>query len=305
MKILTAIGNEIINKKIKEKNIAEVIGQDIQYQEAVIEILEKNKDIDILILSAILPGEYNIYELINIIKYKNKKIKIIIFLENKENKIIEFLITKEITDIYINNEITTDEIINRIIKLKNKEEKIEEILETKKIEKNKNIKKELIEKIIKIIKKLKTNKKNKKTNNKINNKIFTIIGARKIGKTIFCLLLSLNIKNKKILIIDFNFEKNDTKIIIGKKIKNKNGGDNRKFEKIKWRKNVDIIFIKKECFETENHTNKKTILDLIGDKNQEYDYIIIDLGETNRKTRNFKRKFKNYTFSRAKPIRDK
>ena len=55
MKIITAIGNQEISKKIKENGIADIINTDIQYQEAVIEIIEKNKDINLLILSSILP----------------------------------------------------------------------------------------------------------------------------------------------------------------------------------------------------------------------------------------------------------
>ena len=80
MKIVTALVNEKINKKIQENKNLEVIGKDIQYQEALIEILEKN-NIDLLILNSSLPGEMNLYELINIIKYKFPKIEIYIFLE--------------------------------------------------------------------------------------------------------------------------------------------------------------------------------------------------------------------------------
>ena len=43
MKIITAIGNEEINKKMKE-NKMEIIGKDIQYMEAVIEVIEKNPE---------------------------------------------------------------------------------------------------------------------------------------------------------------------------------------------------------------------------------------------------------------------
>ena len=45
-KILTAINNSALNEKLKKENIAEIIGRDIQYKEGIIEILEKNKNID-------------------------------------------------------------------------------------------------------------------------------------------------------------------------------------------------------------------------------------------------------------------
>ena len=60
MKIITALANEEINKRIKENGMG-IIGKDIQYQEAVIQILEINKSVDLLILSSILQGDLNIY----------------------------------------------------------------------------------------------------------------------------------------------------------------------------------------------------------------------------------------------------
>ena len=41
-KIITAIGDENLNIFLKKQNNVEVIGNDIQYQEGIFEILEKN-----------------------------------------------------------------------------------------------------------------------------------------------------------------------------------------------------------------------------------------------------------------------
>ena len=67
-KIITAIGNEILNKKLKEENDFEVIIEDIQYKEGIIEYLEKENNIDILIISELLPGNIELKELIKKIK---------------------------------------------------------------------------------------------------------------------------------------------------------------------------------------------------------------------------------------------
>ena len=197
MKIITAIGNQEISKKIKENGIADIINTDIQYQEAVIEIIEKNKDINLLILSSILPGELNIYEFINIIKYKNPNLEIIIILEKENEKLEKFIVGKGINNIYYNNKITFNEILEKINEIKNKNiinnkiNKLEEII----LEKNK---KKYLNKVKNKINYLKN--KNKINKNKIKNKkIITIIGAPKVGKSIFSIILSLNIKNKKIL----------------------------------------------------------------------------------------------------------
>ena len=63
-KIITAIGNEILNKKLKKENDFEVIIEDIQYKEGIIEYLEKENNIDILIISELLPGNIELKELI-------------------------------------------------------------------------------------------------------------------------------------------------------------------------------------------------------------------------------------------------
>ena len=71
MKILTAIGNPYLNEKLKSIDSLMVIGKDVQYQEAVIEILEENLDIDCLIINKELPGDIGFYKLINKIKNIN------------------------------------------------------------------------------------------------------------------------------------------------------------------------------------------------------------------------------------------
>ena len=48
-KIITAIGNPKINEELKKEINFEIIGKDIQYREAIIEILEKNNKINFII----------------------------------------------------------------------------------------------------------------------------------------------------------------------------------------------------------------------------------------------------------------
>ena len=52
-KIITAIGNSMLNDKLKEMNKFEIVSRDIQYKEGILEILNERKDIDILIISDI------------------------------------------------------------------------------------------------------------------------------------------------------------------------------------------------------------------------------------------------------------
>ena len=93
-KIITAIGNPILNEYLKKEEDIIVIGNDIQYQDGIFELLEKDNNINLIIISEIIIGENTIEKLIEKIKIINKNIKIIIILENKneelENKLIEY-----------------------------------------------------------------------------------------------------------------------------------------------------------------------------------------------------------------------
>ena len=62
--VITAIANPIINNELKKEKNIEVIGNDIQYKDGVIEILEKNIEVNYIILSDILIGEELLINLI-------------------------------------------------------------------------------------------------------------------------------------------------------------------------------------------------------------------------------------------------
>ena len=281
MNIITALGNEKFNKKLKEKYFKNVYGNDIQYQEAVIEIIEKNPNIDLLILSSILPGELNIYEFINLLKYKNPKMEIIIILEKRDLKIEEFIIAKGINNIYYNNTTSLKQIIEKVNELENDKTHQNNNL-NKIIEKNKiNY---FIKTIIIQIKKILKNKYNK--NSKNNKKIISIIGPPKIGKTIFSLFLSLNIKNKKVLLIDLDIEKNNIIKIIEKKEKNKKKLIKNIFE---WKKNIDVMIIDKKYFYQKIIEEKNVLNELFDKIKREYDYIVIDLGDLKDKEKILKK----------------
>ena len=47
MNIITALNNPNLNKKIKEKTKFNIIGNDIQYQEGILEMLNQNEEIDL------------------------------------------------------------------------------------------------------------------------------------------------------------------------------------------------------------------------------------------------------------------
>ena len=240
IKILTAIGDPFLNTQIKKENDFEVIGKDILYKEAILEMLNKNSNIDVIIISELLEGQIDTYEMLKEINRINSKIKIINFLE-KNNFNFENLSKKEKNIIIIYNQnINIQEFIfkvKKIIKdekleyqnkkiLKNNNEFKKENLSVKNfftlrkiLNKNKLLKNELIKNLkIKFINKcrnklIKNNKKNLYNNYK--NNIYCFTGSSGVGKTINLIIFSNFFKEKKILLIDLNLKKQDIHTILG------------------------------------------------------------------------------------------
>ena len=129
IKVLTAIGNENLNNILRTKSEFDILEKDIFYKEGILEFLEKNNNVDILILYEKLAGEINIINLLNKIKKINNTINIIFVLENKNND-LEILLKKEnIKNIFYINEININDFIEKIknIKINNNQKLIEEI----------------------------------------------------------------------------------------------------------------------------------------------------------------------------------
>ena len=306
MKIITALENPKINEKLKKETSFEIIGNDIQYQDGVIEILENDKEINLLIISELLTGEMEFIKLIEKIKLINKKIEIIAILKDENDEIKNFLISKGIFNIIYNNKITIKELINLInnINSKNKEIEInEEIKKLKEIilekENNKKIIRiNLFNKLIKNKSNIKTNNKNKylKMKNKIlniinsknkniksynKNKIISVVGTNGVGKSIFCSILSKLIKNKKILLIDFDIFNQSINSIFNVKRNEKNIKKNilkNNINKliIKANKNIELLCATDVLFDGENRIEKNKIKNMLEDFSNKYELIIID-----------------------------
>ncbi len=168
IKVLTAIGNENLNNILKEQDEFEILENDIFYKEGILEFLEKNNDVDILILYENLAGEINIINLINKIKIINNEINIFFILENKNDELEKILKKENIKNIFYINEINVNDFIEKIknAKINNNEKLIEEINLLKNIINKKD------EELIKY-----------KNNNFENKKLVIFIGEKNVGKT--------------------------------------------------------------------------------------------------------------------------
>ena len=110
-KIITAVNNPKLHDELKNENNIKIIGRDVLYREGVLELLENDEEINYIIIDEKIPGEIELNKLIENILEKNKEIKIIILIkiENK-NKIN--LKNKNLIKIYYEKEINLDKLKN-------------------------------------------------------------------------------------------------------------------------------------------------------------------------------------------------
>ena len=284
-RVITAIGNEILNKKLKKENDFEVIIEDIQYKEGIIEYLEKESNIDILIISELLPGNIELKELIEKIKNINSNIEIILFLENKNTELENYLYAKGIYNNFYNNQIEIEEIIkiinNKNIEINNELKEIKQMLLEK--QKNKiNNKKIILNKLINVF-----NKKQKYDLKE--EKIISVTGTNGVGKSIFTINLANSLSNSKnkILIIDFDILNNSLHTILGikkysqkiqNKIKNNNLLKEIKIEEliIKINSKIDLISGINLLFDSKYKISSEKVKNILLKLKEKYEIIIID-----------------------------
>lgn len=284
-KVITAIGNEILNKKLKKESDFEVIIEDIQYKEGIIEYLEKDNNIDILIISELLPGNIELKELIEKIKNINSNIEIIVFLENKNTELENYLYAKGIYNIFYNNQIEIEEIIkiinNKNIEINNELKEIKQML-LEKQKNNKNNKKVILNKLINVF-----NKKQKYDLKE--EKIISVTGTSGVGKSIFTINLANSLSNSKnkILIIDFDILNNSLHTILGikkysKKIQNKIKNNNLlkeiKIEEliIKINSKIDLVSGINLLFDSKYKISSEKVKNILSKLKEKYEIIIID-----------------------------
>lgn len=287
-KIITAIGNSLINDNLKNNNKYLVQTPDIQFEEDLIEVLKNKKDTEVLILNIELIKKETINNYINKIKEINKKIKIILLSEKENENIKNIIIANGIKDIFYGNEISILKLEEAIDRTKTTEEILtEEINNLKEIILNENKNKENYFRNFKLLKqknifnknKNVTIKNEKEKNNR--NKIISITGGSGVGKSIFCSNISLAFENEKTLIIDFDILNKSIKTIFGvkekvaeeKEIWNENKLDNLI---INLSPNLDLICGIDVIFENGYKVEKEKLITILNELKSKYEIILLD-----------------------------
>ena len=112
-KIVTALGNSTLNDELKKYSKYDVLAEDLFYQEAVLDI-SKMKEIDVIIISALLQGQYDMIEFLKEVKKNNITTRVILIVDTISEEDKNILISKGIFDILYDDEIQIIDVIEAI-----------------------------------------------------------------------------------------------------------------------------------------------------------------------------------------------
>lgn len=290
MKILTAIGNPYLNEKLKSIDSLIVIGKDVQYQEAVIEILEENLDIDCLIINKELPGDIGFYKLINKIKNIKEDMDIYVFLEEKNEDIENYLMSYQIYKIYYLSEINYDEFIKNFFESKNNvlvgiNKEINDfkklILSENLIENNYSFAERVINESFNDSNYREYDEKIEEYNNFFEEEFcqtIAISGDFGSGKSLFSVFLSkvISKQNKKVLLIDVDMENMSINTLLGVKKYKENQTYIEDFI-TKVDENLDVLCGIDKIIDLKEINNNYVVKEIIERLKKEYDFILIDV----------------------------
>ncbi len=290
--IITAIGNERLNNELKKYDNIKIETTDIQYQEGIIESLDKYENVDMVILKEDIIGDLELEDLINSITIIKNDIEIILI---KKYESSERFFNKNIVKIIIESENYIEKVVQYLTgkELKTIEQEKKQNIEiqkcqnikipTKKFIKKKNFsKKNVIQKIVNSI----------KTRRKKEAEIITFIGASGTGKTTLISIIAKMIKKKKVLIIDFDLINNNLYLLFGvlkypkemqKKLKDNEyisefvlNEKNLIKLRVKINNKIDLIASPNVIFDEEYKYENEKLQKIIAELKNKYDVILID-----------------------------
>ena len=118
-KVLTAMGNATLNNELKRYLEYELNENDLFYQDAVLDKLAEEK-YDVLVVSALLQGQFEFPDFIDKIKAIDKLVRIIIVTDEISSDLRRKINEEKIVDVFLDSEVEIKDIIDSI----NREEPI-------------------------------------------------------------------------------------------------------------------------------------------------------------------------------------
>lgn len=131
-KIITAMGNDILNNELKKYSKYDVFLEDLICQDIVISKLEKYET-DVIIISGLLQGRWNLEEFIERVRKKSQSSRIIIVTDEIDNSTKKILNGFDVLDIFLDNSVEIQNIIDAIDREDNIKKKYEMIRENENV----------------------------------------------------------------------------------------------------------------------------------------------------------------------------
>ena len=129
-KIITAMGNNVLNNELKKYAKYDVVLEDLFCQDTLISKIGKY-DVDTIIISALLQGQWDLEEFVDKIKNKNSVARIIIITDEIDNNMRKILEANNVLDIFIDSNVDIPDIIEAIDREESIKKKYEMICESK------------------------------------------------------------------------------------------------------------------------------------------------------------------------------
>lgn len=112
-RILTALGNTTLNNELKKYSKYDVVSDDLFYQEALLDLL-KSETVDVIVISALLQGQYGVIEFLKEVKKLAIATRIILIVDTILEEDKNILISKGIFDILYDSEIEISDVVDAI-----------------------------------------------------------------------------------------------------------------------------------------------------------------------------------------------
>lgn len=112
-KIVTALGNTVLNNELKKYSKYDVLTEDIFYQEGLIDYI-RDHEADTIVISALLQGQFNLVEFVSFIREITLTARIILIVDSILEEEKNLIIAKGVFDILNDNEIEIKDVIDAI-----------------------------------------------------------------------------------------------------------------------------------------------------------------------------------------------
>ena len=112
-KIVTALGNTVLNNELKKYSKYDVLCEDIFYQEGLIDFIRENET-EVIVISGLLQGQFSIVEFVSFIRDITLTARIILIVDSIAEEDKNCIIAKGVFDILNDNEIEIKDVIEAI-----------------------------------------------------------------------------------------------------------------------------------------------------------------------------------------------